>query len=132
MQAFVEEKKREIDADAPQDVDETIPGWGSWGGKGVRKSSKAKKFIKHVPGIDASDRKDAQLAHVVINEKRDRKSVKYLVKDLPYPYTNAAQHEQALRQPLGPEWQTTATQRALTRPKVLLKPGSLIAPISKN
>lgn len=111
----------------------TIPGWGSWGGKGVKKSSKdkSKKFIKHVPGIEAASRKDAKLAHVIINEKRDKKSTKYLAKDLPFPYTSASQHEIALRQPLGPEFQTAGAYRAQTRPAVLVKAGSLIAPISK-
>ncbi|CAA2976698.1 U3 small nucleolar RNA-associated 14 [Olea europaea subsp. europaea] len=129
---FQETKRREIEADAPQDVDETIPGWGSWGGKGVRKSKNSKKFIKHVPGISAEERKDAGLAHVIINEKRDKKASKYLSKDLPYPYTNATQHEYALRQPLGPEFQTAATHRAHTRPKVLVRVGQIIEPIAKR
>ena len=132
MQDFQEAKRKVIEADAPQDVDETIPGWGSWGGKGVKKNRQAKKYIKHVPGIATEDRMDAGLSHVIINEKRDKKATKYLAKDLPYPYTNATQHEYALRQPLGPEFQTTAALRAHTRPKVLIKPGSIIDPIAKR
>ena len=59
-------------------------------------------------------------------------TVQYLVKDLPYPYTSASQHEHALRQPLGQEWSTATRMRADTMPDVLVKPGVLIQPVSKS
>lgn len=36
-----------------------------------------------------------------------------MLKDLPFPYTSAAQHEHKLRTPLGPEW-STSTVRSLS------------------
>lgn len=114
----------------------TLPGWGSWGGRGVRRSKKTapdrKKFAKKIPGIEASQRKDAKLDHVILSERRDRKAAKYLIKDLPFPYTSASQHEMALRQPLGPEWSTALQQRKATMPNVLVKPGVLISPVTKT
>lgn len=130
-QEFEEEKRREIEADAPQDEDVTIPGWGSWGGRGVKKSKSAKKFIKHTPGIEVSQRKDFKLSHVIISEKKDKKIDKYLVKDLPYPYTNAAQYEMKMAQPVGPEFTTQMVHRNAIKPKVLVKPGVIVDPIEK-
>lgn len=132
-QDFEAEKEREIQGDAPQDIDATIPGWGSWGGRGVRKpKNKKPKFTKHIAGIDAAARKDAGLNHVILSEKRERQAAKYLVKDLPHPYISSSQHEQALRVPLGPEWQTGSTHRSFTRPQVLTRMGQVIDPISKQ
>lgn len=116
-------------------MDVTIPGWGSWGGKGVRRKPKKaapKKFTKHIAGVDAASRKDAGLNHVILSEKREKQAAKYLVKDLPFPYTSAAQHEQALRMPTGPEWQTGTTHRSFTRPEVLTRMGQIIDPLSRQ
>ncbi|KAL7343358.1 Utp14 protein-domain-containing protein [Rhodotorula toruloides] len=104
---FAEEKRKEIERDAPREEDNTLPGWGSWGGKGAKKAKNTRKFITKVAGVDESARKDAGLNHVIISERKDRKAAKYMLKDLPFPYTSAAQHEHKLRTPLGPEWSTS-------------------------
>jgi U3 small nucleolar RNA-associated protein 14 len=130
-QEFEEEKRKETEADAPFEVDDTIPGWGSWGGKGAPRSKRA-PLVRQVPGIDAASRQDAKLKHVIISERRDKKSTKYLVKDLPFPYTSAAQREQALRQPLGPEWATATTMKIARKPDVIHRPGVLISPVTKE
>ena len=136
VSAFEAEKEQEMELDAPQEQDLTLPGWGSWGGKGIRKAKGKKdakpKFVKHIAGVLPTARRDAGMAHVIINEKRDRKSVKYLVKDLPYPYTSAAQFEHALNKPLGREWTTALTHRNAITPSVILKAGRVIEPISKD
>lgn len=129
---FEEMKRAEIEADAPHEEDLTLPGWGSWGGKGVRKPKNAKKIVKHVPGVDASKRKDAKLNHVIITEKKDKKAAKYATKDLPYPYTSIAQYEQRLAQPTGVEWTTRGSFKEMTTPKVLIKPGAVIKPVDKQ
>jgi U3 small nucleolar RNA-associated protein 14 len=61
------------------------------------------------------------MSHVVISEKRDKKAAKYLVKDLPYPYTSKAQFEQSMNTPLGPEWNTRVSFQRGTLPKVVKK-----------
>ena len=133
---FEEMKRAEIAADAPKEEDLTLPGWGSWSGKGVRNTSKKqkekKKHIKHIPGVEASDRKDAKFAHVVISERQDKKAKKYMTKDLPYPYTSQKQYEQRLAMPMGAEWNTRGTSREMTMPKVLTKPGAVIRPVSRQ
>lgn len=69
---FEEEKMAEVERDGDQVEDLTLPGWGSWAGAGVKKSKK-KKILKVTKGIDAQNRKDAKLAHVIINEKLNKK-----------------------------------------------------------
>ncbi|KAM0752317.1 small-subunit processome [Meredithblackwellia eburnea MCA 4105] len=129
---FEAEKRREIERDAPREEDNTLPGWGAWSGKGVKKQKNAKKFITKIAGIDPSQRQDAKLAHVIISERKDKKAGKYMLKDLPFPYTSAAQHEQKLRTPLGPEWSTSTVVRDQTLPKVLVKPGVTIRPVDRK
>lgn len=80
---------------------------GSWGGKGAKKNKHAKKFITKIAGIAPAARQDANFTNVIISEKKDKKAQKYLLKDLPFPYTSAAQHEHKLRTPMGPEWSTS-------------------------
>ena len=77
--------------------------------------------MKKIAGITPQSRADFGKAHVIISERRDKKAAKFLVQDLPYPYTSKAQFERSLENPLGKEWNTRiATQRA-TLPKVTKK-----------
>ncbi|KAM0791537.1 hypothetical protein ACM66B_005986 [Microbotryomycetes sp. NB124-2] len=133
LEDFEEEKRRIVAHDAPQEEDATLPGWGSWAGKGVKKPKKnAKKFIKKTAGVDPTTRKDASLNHVIISERKDKKAQKYMLKDLPFPYTSAAQHEHKLRTPMGPEWSTSTILRDQTMPSVLVKPGVTIRPVDRK
>ncbi|CAO1622970.1 unnamed protein product [Jaminaea pallidilutea] len=137
---FAAEKHRVAQADAPQKSDSTLPGWGSWGGKGIktnRKNGSAKRSEAQLraadPGLDPSRRRDAQMSNVLINERRDKKAGKYSVKDLPHPYTSARQYNAQREQPLGPEWNTLTQTQRLTTPRVLaVKPGSVIRPIHRT
>lgn len=88
---------------------------GSWAGKGAKKAKNARKFIKKIDGVDASERKDAKMNHVIISERKDKKAAKYMLKDLPFPYTSAAQHEHKLRTPMGPEWSTSTVRLSYVR-----------------
>jgi U3 small nucleolar RNA-associated protein 14 len=93
------------------------------GGSGTRKPKPKPHLIKKLPGVDASSRADAGKAHVIISEKRDKKAAKYLVKDLPYPYTSKAQFERSMKTPLGTEWNTRVAFQRGTLPKVVMKVG---------
>ncbi|MCO5566033.1 hypothetical protein L7F22_019708 [Adiantum nelumboides] len=133
---FAAEKQAEIDAEKPQEVDTYLPGWGSWSGKGVRTSKKKaeerkNKFTKTTAGLDPTKRKDFNMSNVIINQKRDKKADKFKSDDVPYPYTSRAQYEMAMRNPLGPEWNTRTQHQRMTLPKVLTKPGKAIKPIEK-
>lgn len=139
---FAAMKARQIEADAPQELDTSLPGWGSWGGKGVRKHKSGAQLKKEaerkalhrklIPGLDPSERKDANMANVIINEKIDKKGARYQAKELPFPFTSAAQYQASLAQPLGKEWNTVTQNQRLTMPRVLAtKPGAVIKPIQR-
>jgi len=74
-------------------------------------------------------RKDAKLNNVIINEKRDKKAAKYMVKELPYPYSNADQFDRAHINPIGREWNTADIFKRLITPAVTTKMGANIEPI---
>ncbi|KDN43775.1 Utp14-domain-containing protein [Tilletiaria anomala UBC 951] len=138
---FAAEKAALIEAEAPREEDVTLAGWGSWGGKGVRKSKSARdaakkntarRFVRHVPGLNPSQRKDAGMDNVIINQRRDKKAEKYRPADLPFPYTSAAQYELAMRTPVGAEWNTLTQHQKMTLPRVVSKPGRIIKPIERH
>ncbi|VDC05781.1 unnamed protein product [Peniophora sp. CBMAI 1063] len=132
VQEFEEAKRREVEADAPKEIDTTLPGWGSWGGSGTRKAAPKPHLIKKVAGVDPKSRADYGKSHVIISEKRDKKAAKYLVKDLPYPYTSQAQYERSLATPVGTEWNTRVAFQRATLPKVTKKMGVVINPLQKK
>src|SRR5690606_10274968 len=72
-----EEEKAEIEReDDEKEIDNTLPGWGSWVGEGVSKREQRRhkgRFITKVEGVKKTDRKDYKLKGVIISEKRIRK-----------------------------------------------------------
>ena len=78
---FEREKAQLEEDDDEKEIDNTLPGWGSWVGDGV--SSKEKKrhtgrFVTKVDGVKKKDRKDFKLDRVIINEKRVKKVLQCL------------------------------------------------------
>ncbi|XP_076308315.1 U3 small nucleolar RNA-associated protein 14 homolog A-like [Tachypleus tridentatus] len=72
LNEFKEEKKSVINKDKPKDLDLFLPGWGSWGGSGIKPSKRKRQrfLIKMPPG---PCRKDHTLGNVIINQKQDEK-----------------------------------------------------------
>ncbi|KAK3896897.1 Utp14 protein-domain-containing protein [Staphylotrichum tortipilum] len=122
---FDEEKAEIEQADDEKQIDNTLPGWGSWVGEGVSAREKKRhqgRFITKVDGVKKKDRKDFKLKDVIISERR--------VKKLPHPFESQQQYERSLRLPVGPEWSTKETFQQATKPRVIIKQG-IIAPMSK-
>ncbi|KAI5287675.1 hypothetical protein KEM52_001472 [Ascosphaera acerosa] len=134
LDTFEQEKHETMAAEDDQVVDMTLPGWGAWVGDGLtkreKKAQRRQATSQVVQGIKAADRKDARLERVIINEKRQRKAVKYMASQLPHPFESRAQYERALRLPVGPEWTTKATFQEATKPRVMVKQG-IIKPMQK-
>ncbi|KAI9285465.1 small-subunit processome [Umbelopsis sp. AD052] len=130
VEEFEEEKREAMEEDAPKDEDLTLPGWGAWGGKGL-KDRKNKVVKKALPGegVVASKRRDAKLGNVIISEKRIKKAAKYQVTSIPFPFQNREQYERSLRAPLGKEWNTTDSFQKMTKPRVMTKLGRVIDPL---
>ncbi|ANB10978.1 Utp14p [Sugiyamaella lignohabitans] len=126
VEEFQEEKRQKIADEGDKEIDVTLPGWGSWGGSSIKKK---KKVIKKVQGIQADKRQDARLKNVIINEKVNKKSSKYNASSVPFPYENREQYERSLRMPIGREWSSRDTFQKLTKPRVIVKQGTVIDPI---
>ncbi|KAG1562453.1 hypothetical protein G6F49_000910 [Rhizopus delemar] len=100
---FEEEKLAEIAEDGDKVEDLTLPGWGSWGGAGVKPKKNKKKIVK---------------------------GEKYQATTVPFPFKTVEQYERSLATPVGNEWNTSQTFSKMTKPRVLTKLGKVIDPLS--
>uniref|UniRef100_A0A8C8ZY74 U3 small nucleolar RNA-associated protein 14 homolog A n=1 Tax=Prolemur simus TaxID=1328070 RepID=A0A8C8ZY74_PROSS len=125
---FLKEKREAVEASKPQDVDLTLPGWGEWGGVGLRPSAKKRRrFLIKAP--EGPPRKDKNLPNVIINEKRNIYAAAHQVRVLPYPFTHHRQFERTIQTPIGSTWNTQRAFQKLTTPKIVTKAGHIIKPI---
>ncbi len=77
-------------------------------------------------------RKDKDLSHVIISEKKDTKMASFQVSELPHQFKNVIDFEKKISQPIGRTWNPEQKFRKLTLPRVKTKLGAIIAPIDKN
>lgn len=128
--ADFDDEKRQIEIEEDDhEEDVTLPGWGDWAGAGSNPKKK-RKFIKKVKGVMEKDkRKDKKLKNVIINERVNKKNLKYQSSAVPFPYENKEQYERSLRMPLGPEWTSRSSHQKLIKPKNLIKPSHVIDPL---
>jgi len=132
--AFEAEKKATIADEDDKTVDNTLPGWGSWTGEGVSKREAARnkgRFMTTIAGVKPEARKDAKLDRVIISHARVKKNSKYLASSLPHPFETKGQYEGSLRMGIGPEFTTKEVFQDRTTPRVLVKPGRIIAPMER-
>ncbi|NXS99384.1 UT14A protein, partial [Jacana jacana] len=126
---FRREKRKAEEAGKPQPVNLVLPGWGEWGGSGLKPSTrKRKRFLLKPP--PAPPRKDQHLPHVILSEKRNIYAAAHQVNELPFPFEQHQQFEQSIRMPLGPTWNTQRAFQKLTAPRVITRAGHIIQPIS--
>ncbi|XP_064015320.1 U3 small nucleolar RNA-associated protein 14 homolog A [Pogoniulus pusillus] len=126
---FSREKRKAEEATKPQPLNLVLPGWGEWGGTGLRPSArKTKRFLVKPP--PAPPRKDQHLPHVILSEKRNIHAAAHQVNELPFPFERHQQFEQSIRTPLGSTWNTQRAFQKLTAPRVITRAGHIIQPIS--
>ncbi|NXL64521.1 UT14A protein, partial [Chordeiles acutipennis] len=126
---FRREKRKAEQAAKPQPVNLVLPGWGEWGGAGLKPSTKKiKRFLLKPP--PAPPRKDQHLPHVIINERRNIHAAAHQVSELPFPFEKHQQFEQSIRTPVGSTWNTQRAFQKLTAPRVITRAGHIIQPIS--
>ncbi|NWH87802.1 UT14A protein, partial [Aegithalos caudatus] len=126
---FRREKCKAEEAAKPQPVNLVLPGWGEWGGMGLKPSArKIKRFLIKPP--PAPPRKDQHLPHVIMSEKRNIHAAAHQVSELPFPFERHQQFEQSIRTPVGPTWNTERAFQKLTAPRVITRSGHIIQPIS--
>ncbi|KAH0631019.1 hypothetical protein JD844_004482 [Phrynosoma platyrhinos] len=129
MTDFMKEKRRAEEADKPKAIDLVLPGWGEWGGTGLRPSAKKRRrfFIKP---ISQTQRRDKHLPHVILSEQRNISAAAHQVNQLPFPFENSQQFERSIQAPVGPTWNTQHAFQRLTAPRIITHPGHIIRPIS--
>ncbi|KAL4648318.1 hypothetical protein GN956_G6624 [Arapaima gigas] len=128
---FLKDKKKRIEAAKPKVVDLTLPGWGEWGGVGLKPSRhKRRKFrVKVAP---PPPRKDQSLPNVIISEAKEASLAAHQVNQLPFSFEKPQEFERCIRTPVGHTWNTQRTVQKLTAPKVITRLGSIIEPITRD
>ncbi|XP_055292338.1 U3 small nucleolar RNA-associated protein 14 homolog A-like isoform X1 [Moschus berezovskii] len=125
---FLKEKREAVEASKPKDLDLTLPGWGEWGGMGLKPSAKKRcRFLIKAP--EGPPRKDKNLPNMIISEKWNIHAAAHQVQVLPHPFTHHQQFERTIQTPIGSTWNTQRAFQKLTMPKVVTKSGHIIKPI---
>lgn len=128
---FIKEKRKQEAAGQPKVVDLTLPGWGEWGGVGLKPSRwKHKRF--RIETAASSPRRDQKLPDVILLENRNASIASHQVSQLPFPFQNTAQFESSIRTPIGQTWNTQGVVKKMTKPKVVTQLGAIIEPMVKE
>jgi U3 small nucleolar RNA-associated protein 14 len=136
-----QEKDALKDKDDPTRKVETaqvVKGWGSWAGEGVVAPKHKSKFPKDLePPIKkkmehTSKHKKDPLKRVILNDRRIKKSIKFQIPYVPYPYRSREEYEQAMAGAIGREWNITGAVKSMSRPEILTTKGRIIKPLSKK
>lgn len=125
---FQQEKKRVAIDEDDKIEDVTLPGWGDWAGAGAAPTKK-RKFSKIKGTVRKDKRRDRNLKNVIINEKVNKKNLKYQSSAVPFPFESKEQYERSLRMPLGQEWTSRTSHQGLIKPRILTKPSTVIDPL---
>ncbi|XP_028156759.1 U3 small nucleolar RNA-associated protein 14 homolog A [Ostrinia furnacalis] len=129
--SFRQEKEDEINKNKPQDIDLSLPGWGSWGGKGVKAPKRKKnRFILKAPPVML--RRDENKGDIIIKEYKDPKLASHKVTNIPFPFTSIKEYEASIRAPLGNTFIPETAHKKLIKPSVITKAGTVIDPMDED
>ena len=78
------------------------------------------------------ERRDKDLEHVIISEKKDARIASFQISELPHQFKNVEDFENKMSQPVGRTWNPDHKFRKLTMPKVKTRIGTIIEPIDKD
>lgn len=65
-------------------------------------------------------------------EDSNEKIKSHLVSDLPFPFTSVSDFEASIRAPIGNEFVPQIAHKALTKPPIKTKLGTVIQPMDEN
>lgn len=130
---FLKDKKVQEDRAKPKELDLVLPGWGQWGGTGLKPSrAKRRRFGSKQALAPPPARRDQSLPGVIIWEKRNAAVGLHQVASLPFPFQNQQQFQSTIRTPLGRTWNTEGTVKKVTRPRVVTRLGTIIPPMDQQ
>lgn len=126
-----DKNKNDILKNKSVNINVTLPGWGSWGGSGLKPSKQKRKFnitknSKHRKSTEM-DKK-----YQVINKKAIKSAKNHLVSDIPFPFKTVADFEASIRTPLGNTFIPETAYRRIINPAIKTKIGTIIQPMSDD
>lgn len=136
-----QEKDALKDKDDPTRKVETaqvVKGWGSWAGEGVVAPKYKSKFPKSLEPptkrrMEHTPKKTKDpLKKVILNDRRMKKSIKFQIPYVPYPYRSREEYEKAMAGAIGREWNVAGAVKSMSRPEILTTKGRIIKPLSKK
>lgn len=131
VEDFDKEKAETIEKSKPKDIDLTLPGWGSWGGKNLKvPKKKRKRFIIKFP--QQTKRNDMNKGRVIINEDGNDKIRPHQVSEVPFPFKTVKDFEASIRAPIGSTFVPEVPHRRMIRPAVKTLMGTIIEPMSEE
>lgn len=131
MADFQKEKADIIAASKPKDIDLTLPGWGEWGGGGLKPSKrKRRRFIIKAPPPEK--RRDENKGNLILNLDEDEKIRAHKVSTVPFPFTSVSDFEASIRAPVGDTFLPRTAFLKMIQPKVKTKMGEIIPPMDKS
>lgn len=130
VEEFNKEKRDIIEKEKGKDVDNFLPGWGTWAGEGIKISKKRRnRFLKRAPDVI---RKDKDHSNVIISEKKDEILNKFLPKTLPPGVKDFKTYQKKINRPIGSNWNPETVFMNITEPKIITKRGKIIDPMDKD
>lgn len=133
---FELEKKAIIDAHEKRKLSkvkqdaETLPGWGSWTGEGLRGTKR--RSNKKPP---RSKRTDDKKKHLILKQGVQVIDKRFLADVIPYEYGSGVDgvrlYEMQIRQPIGKDWNTRMQHERMSQPRVQARMGVAIEPLSR-
>lgn len=131
VDSFRQEKEDEINKDKLEDVNLSLPGWGTWGGKGVKPTKrKRNRFI--LKAAPVMPRRDENKGDIIVKEYKDPKLQVHKVSDVPFPFTTVKDYEASIRAPLGNTFIPENAHKKLIKPSVITKVGTIIDPMDED
>jgi U3 small nucleolar RNA-associated protein 14 len=135
---FIKEKEAQVETIMrPEDKNQSLPGWGEWGGEDPELNKRHQEAVQHNTvqrQIEKSfllkSRADAALEHVIINHDGvelvpDRMTLHMV----PRPFSNPQEFARSMRQPLGPEWTSALSFKEGVQPRVEVRQGQSVLPL---
>ncbi|KAK7199618.1 Utp14 protein [Novymonas esmeraldas] len=135
---FVKEKEAQVETIMrPEDKNQSLPGWGEWGGEDPELNKRHQETVQHLTAqrqIQKSflmkSRADAALEHVIINHDGvelvpDRMTLHMV----PRPFSNPQEFARSMRQPMGPEWTSALSFKDGVQPRVEVRQGQALLPL---
>ncbi|XP_045500648.1 U3 small nucleolar RNA-associated protein 14 homolog A [Colias croceus] len=129
--SFRQEKQDEIDNERPKEIDLSLPGWGNWGGKGVKVPKRRKNRFISKP-IPRPTRRDENKGDVIINELQLPQLKAHKVSELPFPFTSVSDYEASIRTPIGNTFIPETAHQKLIKPSVITRAGTIIDPMDEE